>query len=90
MTDLSTWLVPIGVAVISGGFSFLGVYLSVKSSHDQIISDIKTEQGKFTMQIEGIKKDIIRLEEKQDKHNAVIERTFKLEQKVDDMEKRIK
>lgn len=30
------------------------------------------------------------LEKKQDKHNQVIERTYKLEQKVDDLEKRIK
>ena len=90
MTDISTWLVPIGVAIITGGSSFLGVYLSVKASHDQIITDLKAEQSKTAMQIDGIKKDIIRLEEKQDKHNAVIERTFKLEQKVEDMEKRIK
>ena len=90
MADLSTWLVPIGVAIITGGSSFLGVYLSVKASHDQIITDLKTEQGKTALQIDGIKKDIRRLEEKQDKHNEVIERTYKLEQKVDDMEKRIK
>ena len=30
------------------------------------------------------------LEKKQDKHNNLIERQFKLEQKVDDLEKRIK
>ena len=30
------------------------------------------------------------LEKKQDKHNNLIERTYKLEQKVDDLEKRIK
>lgn len=29
------------------------------------------------------------LEKKQDKHNNLIERTYKLEQKVEDMEKRI-
>lgn len=33
---------------------------------------------------------IEQLEKKQDKHNQVIERTYKLEQKVDDLEKRIK
>ena len=33
---------------------------------------------------------IDQLEQKVDKHNNVIERTFKLEQKVDDLEKRIK
>lgn len=30
------------------------------------------------------------LEKKQDKHNNLIERTYKLEQHVDDLEKRIK
>ena len=90
MADFATWLVPIVVAGITGGFSYLGVYLSVKSSHDQIITDLKSEQQKYTLYIDGIKKDINRLEEKQDKHNAVIERTFKLEQKVEDLEKRIK
>ena len=90
MIDIATWIVQISVAIITGGFSYLGVYLSVKSSHDQIITDLKSEQQKYTLYIDGIKKDIIRLEEKQDKHNAVIERTFKLEQKVEDLEKRIK
>ena len=33
---------------------------------------------------------IEQLEKKQDKHNEVIERTYKLEQKVDDLEKRVK
>ena len=34
--NVMTWIVPIVVAVITGGFSYLGVYKSVKSSHDQI------------------------------------------------------
>ena len=33
---------------------------------------------------------IEQLEKKQDKHNEVIERTYKLEQQVTDLEKRIK
>lgn len=33
---------------------------------------------------------IDQLEQKVDKHNNVIERTFKLEQKVEDLEKRVK
>lgn len=92
--NLMTWIVPILVAVITGGFSYLGVRKSVKSSHDQMLQDLKNNQALFAMttehQIDSIKQDIIRLEEKQDKHNAVIERTFKLEQKVEDLDKRIK
>lgn len=92
--NLVTWLVPILVAVITGGFSYLGVCKSIKSSHNQILSDLKSEQEKLALntehQINTIKDDITRLEVKQDKHNSVIERTFKLEQKVEDLEKRIK
>ena len=94
MEDIMTWLVPIIVAAITGGFSYLGVYKSVKSSHDKMLFDLKVDQDKLAVnmehQIDSIKQDIIRLEEKQDKHNAVIERTFKLEQKVEDMEKRVR
>ena len=92
--NVMTWVVPILVAAITGGFSYLGVYKSVKSSHDQMLHDLKSEQEKLTIntqhQINSIKEDINRLEAKQDKHNSVIERTFKLEQKVEDLEKRIK
>ena len=94
MEDIMTWLVPIIVAAITGGFSYLGVYKSVKSSHDKMLFDLKVDQDKLAVnmehQIDSIKQDIIRLEEKQDKHNAVIERTYKLEQKVEDMEKRFR
>lgn len=85
----TTWIVPIVVALITGGFSYLGVKNASKAAHD----DAKIEQEKqllvISQQIDEIKKDIIRLEEKQDKHNAVIERTYKLEQQVNDLEKRI-
>lgn len=78
-----TWAVPILVAIITGGFSYLGVVKTMKSSNEKQMIVLSQE-------ISSIQKDIKRLEEKQDKHNSIIERTFKLEQKVDDMEKRIK
>lgn len=94
MEFLTTWLPPILVALITGFFSYLGVSKSTKASHDKMIMELKNEQEKQGLiveaQINEIKSDINRLECKQDKHNAVIERTFKLEQKVEDMEKRIK
>ena len=70
------------MAVIIGIFSYLGVSRTTKTSYE--VSMVKIQS-----QINGIKEDIERLETKQDKHNAVIERTFKLEQKVEDLEKRI-
>lgn len=94
MTDVMTWVMPIIVAVITGGFSYLGVFITVRSSHNQTINELKNGQDNLALktehQIEAIKEDIIRLEKKQDKHNSVIERTFKLEQKVEDLEKSIK
>lgn len=81
------------VALIGGIFSYLGVSKTAKASHDASMFEIKMEQTKQTamihQQIEGIKDDIKRLETKQDKHNSIIERTFKLEQQVDDLEKRM-
>lgn len=81
------------VAVIGGVFSYLGVIKSSKNSHDLTIAEIKAEQEKqsaiIDMKITDIKGDIQRLEEKQDKHNSLIERTFKLEQKVEDLIKQI-
>ena len=91
--DFMQWLAPILVAVITGGFSYLGAARTVKAAHERTLMELKTEQEKqsltIKLQIEGIKKDIQKLEEKQDKHNAVIERTYKLEQQVEDIEKRI-
>ena len=87
------WIASIIVAVITGFFSYLGVIEATKKAHDQTINELKSEQVKQSLlveaQINSIKSDIKRLETKQDKHNAVIERTYKLEQKVDDLEKRV-
>jgi predicted transcriptional regulator len=81
------------VALIGGIFSYIGVAKTAKASHDASMVEIKMEQEKQSVkiheQIEGIKEDINRLEKKQDKHNSIIERTFKLEQQVDDLEKRM-
>ena len=83
MDQVVTWAVPILVAFVTGGFSYLGVVKTMKSSNEKQMIVLSQE-------ISSIQRDIKRLEEKQDKHNSIIERTFKLEQKVDDMEKRIK
>lgn len=92
--DVMTWIAPIIVAVIGGIFSYLGVSKTAKNAHDKTIIEIKAEQREQSLiigqQISSIQEDIKRLELKQDKHNSVIERTFKLEQKVEDMEKRMK
>ena len=83
------WVVPIVVALITGSFSYLGVSHASKAAHDAARIEQEKQLLVISQQIDEIKKDVRRLEEKQDKHNAVIERTYKLEQQVNDLEKRI-
>lgn len=64
--------------------------LVIDMKFKEIKEDLKQSEEKQELRISGIKEDIIRLEQKQDKHNCVIERTYKLEQKMEDFEKRIK
>ena len=60
------------VALITGGLSLLGVYLSNRKSAALIEYRLKE------------------LEKKQDKHNEVIERTYKLEDRANVMEEKMK
>lgn len=94
MVNVMTWAAPIFVALIGGFFSYLGVARTAKSSFDKSTAEIRLDQEKqiavIKQEIKGIKEDIQRLEKKQDAHNNVIERTYKLEQKVEDLDKRIK
>lgn len=78
--DLQAWL----PSFITGAFAFLGVVFTAKKSREKTIEEMKNTQEKQNIivenQISEIKKDINRLEEKQDKHNGIIERVYKLEQ----------
>ena len=89
MNQIMTWIAPIIVAVVGGIFSYLGVARTAKASHNASMVEYEKQILLITQQINSIKDDVKRLEAKQDKHNAVIERTFKLEQQVKDIEKRI-
>ena len=60
------------VALITGGLSFLGIVYTSKQQHSITIEEVKNE-------LSLIKKDIKSLEEKQDKHNSLIERVYNLE-----------
>lgn len=83
------WVVPIVVALITGSFSYLGVSHASKAAHDAARIEQEKQLLVISQQIDEIKKDVRRLEEKQDKHNAVIERTYKLEQQVTDLASRL-
>lgn len=60
------------VALITGGLSFLGIVYTSRQQHSITIEEVKNEMSL-------IKKDIKSLEEKQDKHNSLIERVYNIE-----------
>ena len=67
-----SFLLPIITSVITGGLTLIGVIYTSHKQHDFTVEEIRNE-------IRMIKKDIKDLEDKQDKHNAVIERVYTLE-----------
>ena len=70
-----SFLLPIIASVITGGLTLIGVIYTSRKQHDFTVEEIRSE-------IQLIKKDINDLEEKQDKHNAVIERVYTLETSI--------
>ena len=77
------FLLPIITSVITGGLTLIGVIYTSHKQHDFTVEEIRSE-------IRMIKKDIKDLEEKQDKHNAVIERVYELEKVAEVLEERQK
>lgn len=65
-------MISIVVALITGGLSFIGIIYTSKQQHSITIAEVKNE-------VALIKKDIKSLEEKQDKHNSLIERVYDIE-----------
>ena len=70
-------------SLITGGLMLIGVIYTSKKQHDSTVTEIKSD-------ILLIKKDIKDLEEKQDKHNSVIERVYELEKVSEVLEERQK
>ena len=70
-------------SLITGGLTLIGVIYTSKKQHDSTVTEIKSD-------ILLIKKDIKDLEEKQDKHNKVIERVYQLEIVTELLEERQK
>jgi hypothetical protein len=65
-------MISIVVALITGGLSFIGIIYTSKQQYSITIEEVKNE-------VALIKKDIKSLEEKQDKHNSLIERVYGIE-----------
>lgn len=68
---------------MTGGLTLLGVIYTVRKQHDVTVEELKFE-------IRTIKKDIKELENKQDKHNQVVERVYELEKVAEVLEERQK
>ena len=76
-------MISIVVALITGGLSFIGIIYTSKQQHSITIEEVKNE-------VALIKKDINSLEEKQDKHNSLIERVYNIEATLKVMDNREK
>lgn len=76
-------MISIVVALITGGLSFIGIIYTSKQQHSITIEEVKNE-------VALIKKDIKSLEEKQDKHNSLIERVYSIEATLKVMDNREK
>lgn len=76
-------MISIIVALIIGGLSFIGTIYTSKQQHSITIEEVKNE-------VSLIKKDIKNLEEKQDKHNSLIERVYDIEATLRVMDNREK
>lgn len=70
-------------SLLTGGLTLIGVIYTVRKQHDYTVEELKSE-------IRMIKKDIQDLEEKQDKHNSVIERVYELEKATEVLDERQK
>lgn len=68
---------------MTGGLTLLGVIYTVRKQHDVTVEELKFE-------IRTIKKDIKELENKQDKHNQVVERVYEIEKVAEVLEERQK
>lgn len=69
-------MTEIWVAIISGVFTFAGVIITVVVGNNKTAKNIKAQSELTLYRIE-------QLENKQDKHNTLIERMYAVEQKVD-------
>ena len=71
------------VALVTGGLSLMGTVITVIVGFKQTSKQVDAKTDLTIYRIE-------QLEAKQDKHNTLIERTYKLEEKADLLQERIK
>ena len=69
---MSETMLALLTSILTGSLTLIGVIYTNRKQHDFTLEEIKSE-------VRLVKKDIKSLEEKQDKHNEVIERVYQLE-----------
>ena len=69
------------VSIITGALSLAGVIITNVSSNRKIEHQLEVSMAITNTKLEDLTKQV-------EKHNQVIERTFKLEQAVEDMKKK--
>ena len=78
------------VALITGGLSLIGVILTVYKSNQQLFAKLDKQSelsdAKLETEIRVIKTEIDNLADKVSKHNNLVERTYKLEGRMDEAE----
>lgn len=68
------------VAIITGVLSLVGVIITNTNSNKKIEQQLEVHQAVTETKLEALTKQV-------EKHNQIIERTFKLEQAVEDLQK---
>lgn len=69
------------VSMVTGGFSLAGIIITNVLSNRKIENQLETSMAVTNTKLEALTKQV-------EKHNQVIERTFKLEQAVVDLQKK--
>ena len=69
------------VAIITGGLSLIGVIITNVSSNKKIEQQLEVAMAVTNTKLDALTKQV-------EKHNQVIERTYKLEQAVEDLKKK--
>lgn len=68
------------VSIVTGIFSLFGIITTNVLSNRKIENQLETSMAVTNTKLEGLTKQV-------EKHNQIIERTFKLEQAVEDLKK---
>lgn len=69
-------LISGGVSLITGGFAFMGVCITNSKSNQKMQSNMETHQAVFDERLKDLTRQV-------EKHNSVIERTYKAERQLD-------